>query len=117
MLKRLSIILLALAFVASATMQLMPHAFAAVAAGAAEPCNMADMKSDASPGAADEMPCKGAIPVCGDNLGCVVVVDLPQRPQAAPVAVRWTEIVWSLVQRSLAGVMVSPELQPPIAIV
>jgi hypothetical protein len=117
MLKRLSIVFLAVAFVASATMQLMPHVLAAAAdADAAVPCDMIDMRADAAPAGVPEMPCKGMIPVCSDSIGCAVVVDLPRGPQASPVAVRWTPVAWSAAERSLAGLTIEPELTPPIAI-
>jgi hypothetical protein len=116
MLKRLSIIFLAFALVASVTMQLMPHAWAAPAeAGAAVPCEMMDMAADATPAGVPEMPCKGKIPACDDSIGCAVFVDLPAPPRAAPVAVDWTQVVWSAIQPTLAGLTVEPELSPPIA--
>ena len=118
MLNRLCIVLLAVAFVASATMQLMPHAIAASAgADAAVPCDMMDMKTDTAPAGAPDMPCKGKIPDCADSLGCAVFVDLPARPHGAPVAVHWTKVAWSAAQPSLAGLTLEPELTPPIAIV
>jgi hypothetical protein len=116
MLRRLFILFLALGLVASVTMQLMPHAFAApAAAGSPAPCEMMDMATPAAPTGSSDMPCKGMIPVCRDSLGCAVVVDLPTPPRAAPVAVDWTQVVWSAVQSTLAGLTVEPELSPPIA--
>jgi hypothetical protein len=117
MLKRLSIILLAFALVASVTMQLMPHAWAAPAeAGAAVPCEMMDMQADHGAAGAPEMPCKGKIPVCDDSIGCAVFVDLPVPARAAPVEVHWTSVVWTASQSTLFGRTVEPELTPPIAI-
>jgi hypothetical protein len=117
MLKRLSIILLAFALVASVTMQLMPRAWAAPGeAGAAVPCEMMDMQADSGAAGTPEMPCKGKIPVCNDSIGCAVFVDLPSPPRAAPVDVHWTSVVWTAFQSALFGRTVEPELSPPISI-
>ena len=115
MLKRLSIILLAFAFVAAVTMQLMPRAWAAPAgAGPAVPCEMMNMKAEATPAGTPGMPCKGAIPVCNDSIGCAVFADLPTPPATSPVEVRWISVVWSAIQSVLSGRTVEPELTPPI---
>jgi hypothetical protein len=76
-----------------------------------------DMKADAMPAGAPDMPCKGKIPDCTGSLGCAAFVDLAAGPQAAPAAVQWTEVAWSAAQPSLAGLTLEPELTPPIAIV
>ncbi|HEY0524440.1 MAG TPA: hypothetical protein VGD08_13690 [Stellaceae bacterium] len=115
MLRWLSVLLLVLALVASTTMQLMPHAFAVPPAGSAAPCEMMNIATPEAPTGSSDMPCKGMIPVCQDSLGCAVVFDLPIPPRAAPVAVDWMQVVWTVVQSTLAGLTVEPEVSPPIA--
>lgn len=118
MLKRLFIAVLAVALLAGTTAQLMPHGAMIAAATAATPCEAMDMPAaGVGPSTVPaDMPCKGKIPVCNDSIGCAVVFNLPTPVRVAPVAVRWTGIVWSAAPSALAGRTLEPELTPPIAI-
>lgn len=123
MLKRLSILALAILLAAGLTVQLVPHAASAMAmkASPSVPC---EMGSEASPpcqmaedgGAIDpapEVPCKGMMPDCVVSLGCVAIVDLPA-PAATASPVDWITVAWTVGNSYLAGLEVEPELFPPI---
>ena len=122
MLKRLSIVALAVLFAIGLTAQLVPHAAAAMAmkGSPSVPCKMGEQMSP--PGetaddggaidAAPEMPCKGAMPDCIVSLGCVVV-DLPA-PATSASPVDWITVAWTVGDSYLTGLEVEPELFPPI---
>jgi hypothetical protein len=116
MLKRLCIVLLALALVASVTMQLIPRALAAADDHAGAPCDMMNMMVDQTPRGELDLPCKGVISVCNDSICCAFVVDLSPAPRAELADIQWTLVVWSAVQSRLSGLPIEPELSPPIAI-
>jgi hypothetical protein len=116
MLKRFFIVCLAILVFAGMSAQLVAHATAMSSAPPGVPCDMMDM-DHASAVPANDMPYKGMIPLCADSIGCAVVVDLPPRPQVAPVEVRWTSILWAAAGLSLTGLTVEPEVTPPIFVV
>jgi hypothetical protein len=110
MLRRLSILLLALAFIAGAT---GPSTFANVAVAVPMPCHDG-MASDAAPMSDSGTPCKGMMPACADAMGCVVLAALPAAPTAASVPVVWAVIDYPVLAAMLDGRAVEPELFPPI---
>jgi hypothetical protein len=113
MLKRVSIILLAIAFVIGATVQLMPRAVAMHdAAGMSDDMSMT--MSAAEQSSDGDMPCKGMTPACVDTMGCAVVLALPAPSASAPTPILWGVISYSTLVIMLDGLAVEPELFPPI---
>jgi hypothetical protein len=110
MLRRLSILLLVLAFVAGTTGSLTS---ANVALAVPMPCHDG-MASDTAPMSDSSMPCKGMMPACADAMGCIVLAALPAAPTAASVAVVWAAIDYPVLASMLDGRSVEPELFPPI---
>lgn len=111
MLKRLSILLLAVTFVLGTTAQLTPRAFAFSMAGT----NHAAMSAHGSPQKSDMgAPCKGMAPTCIDEMCCAIVAALPTALASVPVPVEWAAVVYPLLASALDGRAVEPELSPPI---
>jgi hypothetical protein len=110
MLRRLSILLLALAFVVGT---MGPLTFANVAAAVPMPCHDG-MASDLAPMSDSGTPCKGMMPGCADAMGCIVLAALPPAPTAASVPVVWAVVDYPVLSSMLDGRSVEPELFPPI---
>jgi hypothetical protein len=110
MLRRFSMLLLALAFVAATT---GPLTSANVAAGMSVPCHDG-MASDMAPISDSGTPCKGMMPTCADAMGCIIFAALPAAPTSTAVAVVWAAIDYPALASMLDGRSVEPELFPPI---
>jgi hypothetical protein len=110
MLRRLSILLLALAFIAGT---MGPLTFASVAAAVPMPCHDG-MASGLAPMSDSGTPCKGMMPGCADAMGCVVLAALPAAPTSPPIPVDWASIDYPVLAPMLDGHSVEPELFPPI---
>jgi len=102
-LKRLLTSCLALAFLVSATVQVLPLSMANGEMGI-----RADMAGGPQPA------CTGHMPNCVDHVGCITLSALPAPPASIAVAFEWTSLDYDLAPESLAGISVKPELSPPI---
>jgi len=111
MLKRLSIVLLAIAFVLGTTAQVVPRAFAS---SMAETHHAGMSRHGAMPMSGMGAPCKGMTPACIDEMGCVIVIALPASPAAVLVPVLWAAVVYLHPAATFDGRVVEPELFPPI---
>ena len=106
--KRLSIAVLALAFVVGLTTQTILPARAV-------PMPV-PMRAAGMPAHSDERPvapCKPATPICVDHVGCVTVMAVPA-PTAMGVSIRWHTVSYDPALSHLRGRSVEPELSPPI---
>ena len=114
MLRRVGILLLALAFVVGWTTQMMPRALA-IPQSSLCPMGMvsepAEMSADADQ---SSMPCKGMTPTCIDVMGCVVTVAVPLAPLSTPTVLKWAEVAYSCTISLPTGRSVPPDLFPPI---
>jgi hypothetical protein len=97
---------LALVFVMSVTVQLVPVSMAHPDMSA---CG--DMSGGCD---GPQAPCTGHMPNCVDHVGCITVSALPTSPTSIAVPVEWTSLDYDLVPKSLAGISLKPELSPPI---
>jgi hypothetical protein len=117
---RLMAILTTLAFVLAMSVQAVPSAEAlgltasAKAAAADEPCpRMAGEHPDQ--GMPQPMPCKGVMPDCVKQMGCVGSPNISSRSADMQRRVFYTMVsYWSLAEKR-TGLSVEPDLFPPIA--
>jgi hypothetical protein len=117
--RRFIVLLSVLAFVSGMTTQAIPSAEAlgltkASAVAKAEPeCpRMAMQHPDR--GAPNPLPCKGIMPDCVKQMGCLGSPALPGRPDAAYDPVSYTVVAYWLPCPVLSGRNVEPDLLPPI---
>ncbi len=121
---RLVAVLTAIAFIAAMSVQAIPSAEALGLSTA--------MASDMSSGMADEhcprmavehperrvptpMPCKGIMPDCVKQMGCIGSPSVPSRSAEMQRRVFYTKVIyWSLTEER-TGLSVEPDLFPPIA--
>jgi len=108
--KRIVSIMVLLALIVAAVGPIIPRA-----AAAAPPCAMTMSLSMANdhPSDTDDYSSKGAMPVCGWDLGCIIASALP-----TPFAPTVTDLVWEPVRywdarNALAGLSTTPEPFPP----
>jgi hypothetical protein len=67
-------------------------------------------------GQSDKMPCKGVLPGCVTDLGCIFLVSLPA-PTVAPFTVTaWSSVIYAGSSQALRGRSIQPALGPPISL-
>lgn len=118
-LRRLLIVITALAFMGGATLQAMPVADAQLktsdthmTTATGMPCeHMAIMKGAGAP----ILPCKGITSDCIKQMGCIGFPDSPQASVlTAPIT--YAVVDYRYFQQTSAGLSRKPDLFPPIAI-
>jgi hypothetical protein len=67
-----------------------------------------------SPG--DKMPCKGMVPGCVTDLGCIFLVSLPAPDVTLFTVTAWSSVIYDNVSEGLRGRTIKPALGPPIAL-
>jgi hypothetical protein len=110
MLRRISIVLLAVAYVAGTT---GPLAAANVAAAMPMPCHEG-MASGTAPMSDSGTPCGDRMPTCADAMCCVLLAALPAAASSPAVPVAWAAIDYPVLAAMRDGRSIEPELFPPI---
>lgn len=109
--KRLSIAVLAFAFIVALTAQAVLPALATPLMSHAASMNPGGMPTlNGRPVA----PCKQTTPLCVEHAGCVLAVATLGSPIATGVPIRWRAVTYDLAEPHLAGRAVARELSPPI---
>ena len=67
-----------------------------------------------SPG--DKMPCKGMLPGCVTDLGCIFLVSLPTPNVALFTVTAWSSVIYTGSSELLRGRSIKPALGPPISL-
>jgi hypothetical protein len=67
-----------------------------------------------SPG--DKMPCKGVLPGCVTDLGCIFLVSPPAPDLTLATVTAWSSVIYSGSSSSLRGRSIKPALGPPISL-
>lgn len=110
--KRLSIAVLALAFVVTLTTQTLVFAQAMPIPPIAMPSSAAGMS--AHPDGPPAAPCKQATPICAEHVGCVTAVAIPASPAGTGVPIQWRKVSYNPAVSHLTGRSIEPEPYPPI---
>ena len=106
--KPIVLITVLLAFIAAALGPIIPRATAATVA---TPCAMMMTSSSMDGGQSS----KGAMPVCGSDLSCIVAAALPAAFEPTVVALGWSPVRYWAVVNALVGIPLTPDISPPIA--
>jgi hypothetical protein len=109
-LRRLFAILFAVAFFNATMMQGM----SAVAMPAHTDMSMTMAANDGAP-PSQPMPCRGMMPSCMIDIGCIFVIGIPAPPPRLVVHLTWAPVSypWPAVEASDGGAR-APDLRPPI---
>ena len=63
----------------------------------------------------DEMPCKGTVPGCVTEFGCIFLVSLPAPDLTISAMVGWSPVTYLVAGGFLRGRSTKPALDPPIS--
>src|ERR1700694_2077736 len=67
-----------------------------------------------SPG--DKMPCKGMLPNCVTDIGCIFLVSLPAPDLTLVAMTAWSPVVYDNTSEGSRGRTIKPALGPPISL-
>ena len=76
--------------------------------------NHADMMHDHQNPGDNKMPCKGMLPGCVTDLGCIFLVSLPAPDLTLVGVTAWSSVSYDNASQGLHGRTVKPALGPPI---
>jgi hypothetical protein len=71
---------------------------------------------DEQDGQGNKMPCKGMLPGCVTDLGCIFLVSLPAPNVALLTVTAWSSVTYADSSQSLRGRSIQPALGPPISL-
>ena len=109
LLRRILAVLIVTAYV-GATMQVVPTT--AVNAGMSRTAMDGMMHEQNKPGG--KMPCKGMLPGCITDLGCIFLVSLPAPDLTLVALTAWSSVSYDNASQGLHGRTIKPALGPPI---
>jgi len=78
---------------------------------AAMSCMMHDQKNPDR-----KMPCKGMLPGCVTDLGCIFLVSLPAPGLTVVTVTAWSSVSYDNESQGLRGRSIKPALGPPISL-
>jgi hypothetical protein len=64
----------------------------------------------------DKMPCKGILPGCVTDLGCIFLVSLPASNITLFTVTAWSSVIYDNASEGLRGRSIKPALGPPISL-
>jgi hypothetical protein len=67
-----------------------------------------------SPG--DKMPCKGMLPNCITDIGCIFLVSLPAPDFTLATMPAWSVVIYDNASEAVRGRTIKPALGPPISL-
>jgi hypothetical protein len=67
-----------------------------------------------SPG--DKMPCKGMLPNCVTDIGCIFLVTVPTPDLNLFTTTNWSSVIYDNASDALRGRTIKPALGPPISL-
>lgn len=111
LLRRILSLLIVTAYV-GATMLQAPPGFAADTRNHAAVTGMAQHQDHPR----DTMPCKGKMPGCVSDLGCIFLVSLPAPDLTLVTETAWSSVSYDYAFQGLRGRTIKPALSPPIPI-
>ena len=112
LLRRILALLILTAYVGATMFQVAPTYAANADMSSAAMNGM--MHEHDSPG--DKMPCKGMLPGCVTDLGCIFLVSLPAPDLTLATLTAWSSVIYAGSSRSLPGRTIKPALGPPISL-
>ena len=112
LLRRILALLIVTAYVGATMFQVAPT-YAANAAMSSSSMNGMMHEQD---GQGDKMPCKGMLPGCVTDLGCIFFVSLPAPNVTLFTVTGWSSVVYTGSSQSLRGRSIKPALGPPISL-
>ena len=110
LLRRILALFIVTAYIGATVLQAAPT-YAATAYMSSS--SMSGMTHDQD-GQGDKMPCKGMLPGCVTDLGCIFLVSLPTPHAGLFTVTAWSSVIYTGSSQSLHGRSIKPALGPPI---
>ena len=112
LLRQILTLLIVTAYVGATMFQVAPIYAANADVGSTAMTGM--MHEQDNPG--DKMPCKGMLPGCVTDLGCIFLVSLPTPNVTLFTVTAWSSVIYPGSDQSLRGRTIKPALGPPISL-
>jgi hypothetical protein len=112
LLRRILALLIVTAYVGATVLQVAPT-YAANAEMSSS--SMAGMMHEPG-GQTDKMPCKGMLPNCVTDIGCIFLVSLPAPGLYFFTTTSWSSVIYDNAPEALGGRTIKPALGPPISL-
>ena len=113
LLRRILVLLIVTAYVGATVFQIAPVFAASAGTGSAA---MNDMMHE-EPGQGEKMPCKGMLPGCITDIGCIFLVSVPTPDLTLVTMTTWSSVIYHNSSDALRGRTIKPALGPPISLV
>ena len=112
LLRRILTLLIVTAYLGATTLQVAPtYAANADMSGS----TMASMMPEPD-GQTDKMPCKGMLPNCMTDIGCIFLVSVPTSNLTLFTTTTWSPVIYDNASDALPGRTIKPALGPPISL-
>jgi hypothetical protein len=111
LLRRILALLIVTAYAGAAMLQVAPT----FATDAGMSSSMAGMMHEQD-GQNDKMPCKGMLPNCMTDIGCIFLVSVPTSNLALFTTTTWSPVIYDSAYEALPGRTIKPALGPPISL-
>ena len=112
LLRRILILLIVTAYVGATMLQVAPTYAANAEMSSSSMAGM--MHEHDSPG--DKMPCKGMLPNCVTDIGCIFLVTVPTPDLDLFTTTTWSSVIYDNASDALRGRTIKPALGPPISL-
>jgi hypothetical protein len=67
-------------------------------------------------GRGEKMPCKGMLPNCVTDIGCIFLMSLPAPDLTLVALTAWSSVIYNNTSEGLRGRTIKPALGPPISL-
>jgi len=112
LLRRILALLIVTAYVGATMLQVAPT-YAANAGMSSS--SMAGMTHEPD-GQTDKMPCRGTLPNCMTDIGCIFLVSVPTSNLTLFTTTTWSPVIYDNASDALPGRTIKPALGPPISL-
>jgi hypothetical protein len=110
LLRRILALLIVTAYVGATTFQVAPT-YAANAHMSSSSINGMMHEQDSQ---GDKMPCKGMLPNCVTDIGCIFLVSVPTPNLTLVAMTAWSSVIYDNASEGSRGRTIKPALGPPI---
>ena len=112
LLRRILVLLIVTAYAGATVLQVAP----VFAANAGTGSGAMNGIMHEEPGHGDKMPCKGMLPGCITDIGCIFLVSVPTPDLTLVTTTTWSSVIYDNASDALRGRTIKPALGPPISL-
>ena len=112
LLRRIFALLIVTAYIGATVHQVAPtYAANSHTSGSSMACMMHEPD-----GQTDKMPCKGMLPNCMTDIGCIFLLTMPAPDPDLFTRTSWAAVIYDTASDALRGRTIKPALGPPISL-